>query len=936
MNPPTLPPAPSGPEGPQEQGLGVLAPGKMVGRFLVESLLGQGGMGAVYLAWDPVLERRVALKSIRLGKDGHAAATERFRREAMALAQLNHPCVCQVHDWVEARGSAYIAMEYVEGETLAKVGQGLDLHRKLQALHAIARALEAAHGKGIVHRDLKPGNVMMDSRGQVKVLDFGLARLVASAGEEQDADTDGALLLTGLDEATRIGPTLLHPLSAEEEQTSHASLRVPSSLSGWGELTEAGIFMGSPTYASPEQMRGRRVGPTSDIFSLGVMAWELLLGDHPFPGEGRTRMEATLAGERKPLRGRRLPRFLKALLRTMLQPVSSKRPTSHEVAETLARHLQQSSATWWIGGAAAASIVLLCLGYYLFGRGRIADLTRDRPPRVAVMPIRNATGDASLDAIVTVGMPELLAMALRASPSLTVVEPESVTQVAASLRISPAESLEPGNQSHIAKVLGARLFLRGFLSQDIALHSQTFSYELVDAEGGTRVSGDSRAALQTSFTPYALVDPAAHDLLRKVDPLRSRSIQDPPVPPDVFATYASGKALFLKGDFKGSEGFLREASMKAPAFSGAVSAYAACLRRLGRDQAQPVANWALMSARATGDRWAEIRALGLKAYLAKDLGDLDEAQRLREAALALAKATGDRDGEAITYNHLGLIAAERGRDVEARNFYDRSLSLSQQTGDQFYVSLAQNNLANLALKQGNVAVAEALYRSNLDLQRGLGNRWGEAMAMNNLGITALIKQDLPGAEGMLTKALATREAVGDKAGQITCLRNLGILALMKGEPSVSREFHDKALGLAQQAGLRTIEAECQFYAAELARLQQRFAQARAGYQRVLELLPEGVTPEVRGNARVALAECLIRMASCDLREFERRLTLLRPEVSDSPYGHRAKAWAAYLSGHRDAALAELNLAMSDLQRRAPELQGELEQTRARFQAATSG
>jgi serine/threonine protein kinase len=915
----------------------MLAPGRMVGRFQVETLLGQGGMGAVYLAWDPVLERRVALKAIRLGKDGHAAATERFRREAMALAQLNHRHVCQVHDWVEARGSAYIAMEYIEGETLAKVAQRLDLRQKLVALRSMAQALEAAHAKGIVHRDLKPGNVMVDAQGQIKVLDFGLARLVDSADAQGDAATGSTPNLSSLEEAAGGGPTRVGlVVGGREEPTSHASLRPSPSLSGRGEMTEAGVFMGSPTYASPEQMCGKRVGPPSDVFSLGVVAWELLLGDRPFPGEGQMRMEATLAGELKPLRGRRLPRPLKALLRAMLHSEASMRPTSRQVAELLSRHLKRNPTFGWAGGAAAILLALLGLGYHLFGRSSIADLVKDRPPRVAVMPIQNATGDATLDALVAVGMPELLSAALQASPNLTVVEPESITRAISSLHLSPAESLEPANQARIARALGARLLIRGTLSRDPARQIQTLTYELVDEGGHSRVSGSSRAVLQPFFAPYALVDPAAHDLLRKVDPLRSSTIQELPVPPDVFSTYANGKAFFLKGDFKGSEPFLREAAMKASGFSSAVSAYAACLRRLGRDQALPVANWALMSARATGDRWAEGRALGLKAYLAKDLGDLDESQRLREAELALAKAIGDRDGETMTYNHLGIIAAERGRDQEAKGFYERSLRLSQQTGDQLYLALAQNNLANLALKRGDLATGEALYRTNLDLQRGLGNRWGEALALNNLGVTALMARDLPGAEDLLTKALATRESVGDRVGQITCLRNLGILALMKGQPAVSQDFHERALGLAQKAGVRTIEAECQFYAAELARLQQRFVQARAGYQKVLDLLPEGVTPEVRGNALAALAECLIRLPRPDAKECERRLALLHPEDSDSPYVHRAKAWFAFRSGRRAAALGELDQALDDPRRQAPELRAELEQTRLRFEAAAKG
>lgn len=251
-----------------------------------------------------------------------------------------------------------------------------------------------------------------------------------------------------------------------------------------------------------------------------------------------------------------------------------------------------------------------------------------------------------------------------------------------------------------------------------------------------------------------------------------------------------------------------------------------------------------------------------------------------------------------------------------------------------YQSLAQNNLANLALKQGDLAQAEALYRNNLALQRGLHNRWGEGLALNNLGIVALMAQDLPRAEATLTQALQAREAVGDRAGQTTCLRNLGILAVMRGQLPQAEAFHSRSLVLAQQAGLRTVEAECQFYGAELARLQQRFPQARAGYQKVLDLLPEGVTPGVRGNAQAGLAECQLRMPRPALADIGRRLLALGPEVLESPYLHRAKAWLAFKSGEPAAALRELELALADPRRQAPELRRELEATRAAFLAGS--
>ncbi|WP_243287561.1 serine/threonine-protein kinase [Geothrix terrae] len=930
---PPATPAPPDPESRRPSGAGVLPAGSRIGRFEVQALLGRGGMGAVYLAWDPVLERRVALKAIHLGEDGKAMAKARFRREAKALAQLNHRNVCQVHDWVETDGSAYIAMEFIEGKTLAELAKGLDLRRKLLILRAIAYALEAAHAKGIIHRDLKPSNVMVDADGQVKVLDFGLARLVDSTSAEGEDPTGNALNLTGLNHPQDGGPTLAAvPGPTREERTSVGAAPPSPSPSDWGEMTEAGVFMGSPTYASPEQMRGKRAGPPSDVFSLGVVAWELLLGDHPFPGEGRERMVATIQGDLRPLRGRGLPRWLGALLRTMLLREAAKRPTSRQVADAIGRHLAGNPAARWAAGLAIGLAVVAGGGYYLFGRSIIGDLGRGRPPRMAVMPIRNATGDPAFDAQVGVGMTELLSTALRGSPHMDVVEPESVARVLSTLRISASEALDPASQPRIANALGAQLFLRGTLGRDPAGQVNVLTYELVDGSGRIRFSGAARAPRQGSFAPYELVDPAANDLLRKVDPLRASTIQNTPVPPQAFAAYAQGKALFLKGDFKGSEPYLQDAAMKAPAFSSAVSAYAACLRRLGRDQAPAVANWALMSAKATGDRWAEGRTLGLKAYLAKDLGQLDESEKLREATLALAQAIGDRDGEIIAYNHLGLIAAERGKSKAARDFYERSLQLSQETGDKVYQSLAQNNLANLALKQGDLGTAEALYQSNLNLQQGLRNRWGEALAQNNLGVVALMARDLPAAEARLTAALATRESVGDRVGRITCLRNLGILAQMKGDLPGSAGFHRRALDLAETSGLRTIEAECRFYAAELDRLQQRFGPALAGYRQVLELLPEGVTPDVRANAQAAAAECLVRKPRPDLKEAGKWLLAIPAGSADSPYVHRAKAWLAARSGQREAALAELVRATEDPSRQAPEIRAELEAARTTFLA----
>ncbi|HEX9081576.1 MAG TPA: tetratricopeptide repeat protein, partial [Holophagaceae bacterium] len=508
--------------------------------------------------------------------------------------------------------------------------------------------------------------------------------------------------------------------------------------------------------------------------------------------------------------------------------------------------------------------------------------------------------------------------------------PESVDRVASSLHLNPSDLLKSSNEIRIARALGAPLLLHGSLRADAGHGELLLNYQLVDGTGRVRLEGTVRVPRTTPFEPAPLVDPAIHDLLRKVDPLHAEVIQNPAVSAEVLAVYAAGKARFLKGDFKDSEAPLREAAMRAPAFSNAVSTYAACLRRLGSEEAPLAANWALMAAQAAGDRWAEVRAMALRAYLAKDRGDLDESQRLRESSLALARSIGDTDGEIVATNHLGLIAAERGRDAEAQAYYERALDLCRTSGDRIYQALIENNLANLALKRGELAAASTRYQASLQIQQDLDNRWGEALAMNNLAVVALMTRDLPRADLLLNKALGLRDEVGDRSGQATCLRNLGILDLMKDQTAEAEHCYTRALAMAQQAGLRTVAAECQFYLSDLDRRLGRFGPARTGYQKVLALLPAGVTPGVRDNALAGQAECLVRQPRPDARKAARILAGIAPENGDSPYVLRARAWLETASGRPDRARTFLDRALADPQRQAPEIQGELRSLRARL------
>jgi serine/threonine protein kinase len=258
--------------------------GRRLGNFTVESELGRGGMGEVLLARQDSLDRPAVLKKIRPDLGSYAGLSERFEREARSAAAIHHPNVVTVYDRFSFRGGDYIAQEFVDGVDLATViGRTGPLPWRIATLIAleVIRGLEEIHNRGTVHRDLKPQNILIGRRGEVKIADFGLA-----------------LEATG------------------------------------SKLTQPGVMLGSPPYMPPEQMLGERVDARSDLFSWGVMVYEMLVGTCPYPepeGDDAESLLGRMQRERYTAvrkHSRATPRFLARLVRRCLRAKPKQRIAS--------------------------------------------------------------------------------------------------------------------------------------------------------------------------------------------------------------------------------------------------------------------------------------------------------------------------------------------------------------------------------------------------------------------------------------------------------------------------------------------------------------------------------------------------------------------------------------------------------------------------------
>src|ERR1700676_224861 len=375
-----------------------------IGHYIIQEKLGEGGMGVVYRAHDEKLRRDVALKFLGVLATGGSASHERVLQEARAISALNHPNICTVYEVGEHEGRPYIAMEFVEGPplTMEIPSLGMSLDQMERYGMQLADALAHPHGRGIIHRDLKAANVMLTPSGRVKVLDFGISRRLESSGG---------------DETTRFDKSW---------ESQHN-------------------FTGTLPYVAPEVLKGEEADARSDIWSLGVLLFEMAAGKRPFRGATAYELSAAILRERTPAITPGLPPVLQGVIDRCLDKDPGQRyQSAGEVRAALETASTASRTQEYVTGGTPPdaglwklrNILLLCaivamavgLGYWLTGKkSKTGNAVPGAIQSIAVLPLENLSGDPNQDYFAD-GMTDALITELSQIRKLRVISRTSVMQ----------------------------------------------------------------------------------------------------------------------------------------------------------------------------------------------------------------------------------------------------------------------------------------------------------------------------------------------------------------------------------------------------------------------------------------------------------------------------------------------------------------------------
>jgi serine/threonine protein kinase/Tfp pilus assembly protein PilF len=522
--------------------------GQTISHYRIVEKLGGGGMGVVYKAEDIELGRFVALKFLPDEMSQDPQALERLRREARAASALNHSNICTIYEIGKSSEQSFIAMEFLDGETLKHhIGaKPMESETVLALGIEMADALNAAHSKGVIHRDIKPANIFVTAQGHAKILDFGLAKVSSSGGRIPES----AVML---------------------EATADAS---PA------QLTSPGTALGTVAYMSPEQVRGRELDARTDLFSFGVVLYEMATGTLPFRGDTSGVIFESILN-RAPAKVARLnPEVHPELERIIEKALEKDQDTRYQHASDLLADLKrlkrQSESTRiavqavpeakrnkaWIWGAGVAVVTLVAAFAWYLRSGRAAQIDS-----IAVLPFTNVNGDASVDYL-SDGITESLIASLTHVPDLKVKSRNSVFRY----KGRDVDAQKAGSELGVSALVSGRVTPHG--------DKVEVSAELTDVRDNTELWGQHYSSKSTQI--IVLEQQMAGDLAAKLRSGMSSSekqlvTKQGTQSPEAYELYLKGRYAWSKrtaADLETAISYFNQAIAKDPGYALAYSGLA--------------------------------------------------------------------------------------------------------------------------------------------------------------------------------------------------------------------------------------------------------------------------------------------------------------------------------------------------------------------------
>ncbi len=805
--------------------------GQRVGRYVVLGALGAGGMGVVYAAYDPQLDRKVALKLLHSGATSRTEGTQslgdghtRLLREAQAMARLRHPNVVAVHDVGQVGDRVFIAMEFVEGSTLKSWLRAQPRTRKevLAVFMQAGRGLQAAHDAGLVHRDFKPENVLVSSTGQAQVLDFGLAKSTEELGEPGRAPAGEPVLDRSL-----------------------------NSLSS--ELTQQGAVLGTPAYMSPEQHLGLPTDARTDQFSFCVALYEALYGMPPFPADSLASLAMAVVGGKVAEAPReshaRVPAWLrKILLRGLLVDPNLRYPTIADLLDELTRDPNSQRRRWLAVAAGLGFVALGAVGYgqYLARSSQqCADIDHslagvwDDATRKAVRAALLAAGDSAFAEDTwkrTAGMLDRYTGAwVEAQTSVCTATHVEHTQTVELLhlqsaclarRLSEVEAVTKVlANADVAVVENAVSTVAGLhdlftCTDEEALLSGVVppqDMQTQSAVDSVRVRLDSAQALERAGQYARGLQ------LARAATAEARQIDYPPVLAEALVT--EGKLLFEAGETRGAETVTEEAITAAAA---------------GKH------------ADAAADAWVQLIDL-----VGVELAQAERALGMRLAAESAIVWAGSDERVAARFEAaMGNVRHSQGHYDEAIDHLNRALALYEKQADDgtthardLAIADTRALLGTVQHSKGEFEAADGDLRRALEIRRKtLGNDHpAVASSLHDLGNNDYKRARYAEAKQALSEALAIRTRIlGPGHKRVADTENsLGALAYAAGEAVQARVHYRRALAIRE----KELGPEHPLTASSLMNLGNTqlvlndFDQARANYEKALAIQEKSLGPE---------------------------------------------------------------------------------------------